>query len=504
MAAFESYDRTTGQVFHQWDAPVPQFMPQPWNRIQNRSRLSKPISLLNRGHGPAPLVDICLRVVAQNVEKLEQEHLQDLPSRLIGRLCEHVTAIGALSVEAWKLLVLRVAQNGQAAHYISPLLLRHSAWVRKTQPLAAYTEALTSASFDFLTHLTITGMVRCDGPELLRLIQLRNLAVLEIIQPPIDEGATQTLPRLTDSIVREWSITPDPFPLLRVLRVWGDDHTTFHSLRYVTAFPSLVLYDVAGRKRDWTEKGREWVWKSRSGTWIPDWADTLSKHFRLLQQGIPEDRAGSECHTGINTAIRFLHAVRDGNIQLATFQRDDYEAYKKVCRATEANGLRLPTETLGMPCMCFPYPEPSNWQGRESLWGFLMYCHIGTLSSDQDLIAQGLKIGKRAYSLKSIVLPPRPMLNIVLGEDPSTSRGPVGRNRYEPNAYRDMPIHKGIFETQITFVRDGYPWGKREDSKSMTVGDEKTKRPLDAKGTSTRPRKKRQDVSNILDTFISG
>ncbi|KAI1130136.1 hypothetical protein F5Y10DRAFT_131965 [Nemania abortiva] len=505
MASFRKYDRSTGQMFHQWDVPVPGAIPKPWYRV--KTPLRRPLSVpYSHRRGPTPLVDICLRAVVQHIEEIDEIHLRYLPSRLTGRLWEYVKHTGMLSVATWKLLI-RIAQDEETAHYVCPLLMRHGTWANKTQPLAAYIEPLVSDTFDFMTHLTITGMVRCEPPELLQLTRLKNLAVLEIIQPPDDERGTWTSLRLTDSIVREWSRSPNPFPFLRVLRVWGDDHTTIQSLRYISAFPSLAFYDVAGRKRDWIEKGGQSVWKSRSKTWKTDLNDTLSTHFCLLPTGIPEGEWTSEFQsTEYFYVVNLIREIQKDSTELTPFQRDLQEAYKEICM--DSHDLSFPSLPLALQCMCSPSPEPSKWLGHNSLWGFLMYCQIGKVLSDRDLLAQGLEIGERRFALDNIAFPPRPILNLVIGEGPCNP----GNQGYRPSrnscehvhTFGRMPLHRGGFETQITFVRDDRYPEEQDASNSSTVGGETAKRSPDASTATRRPHKRRQGVSDILQSFGSG
>lgn len=420
----------------------------------------------------------------------------------MGRLWECIRDTGALSVETWKLIASTgITQDEEATSYVCPLLMRHNTWVHKTQPLAAYLEPLISDTFDFLTHLTITGMVRCDATELLQLTQLKNLAVFEMIQPDDERGVWEG-PRLTDSIVREWSKSPDPFPLLRILRVWGHDHTTIHSLRYITAFPSLVLYDVAGRKRDWPEEGEQSVWKSKSRTWKTDLDFTLSQHYRLLAKNMLDNRRKPVPDALINTCI-----IPDNKIGLTHFQRGSYEAYEAICEAYQNMRLLIWPSSFQMPCLCSPHLEPSAWLLRNSLWGFLMYCQVGTLTSDQDLLAQGLELGGRAFVQREAILPPRPMLNFVLGDVPY-NRGHENQGQRptwdacEHNSVHNAPLHRGIFETQLTFVRTRPCLEDRDGAESTATQSKAAKRPLDASASTTyKPRKKPMSVSSILDMF---
>ncbi|KAI0550959.1 coenzyme A transferase [Xylaria curta] len=358
------------------------------------------------------------------------------------------------SVENWKLIVTGLAGN------------------EEIQPLEAYIEPLVSNTFDFLAHLTITGNIIGNTPELLQLIELKNLAVLEFIQP--DEEDRPSSLRLTDSILREWSRTPDPFPVLRVLRVWANDYVTRHSLRYVNAFPSLVLYDVAGKKRDWA-KSEELGWKFQKRTWAKGLNGAIANHFRLLQDEISDVRW--KVPNGISGEVFEFDLPEK---ELAVFSRDDYEAY---CNTELREWL-----------YCMP---PKTLVG-DSLWGFLIYSHIGRLISDRDLLAQGLQLPKKVFTYKKhFIFPPRPMLHLVLtGDDYDPGW------RWEHGKYGDRDsLERGHFETKLTFVRKDYHLPKKRVSGSITAtGSESAKRAA-APSPTQRRAKRRWDISSMLESF---
>ncbi len=124
--------------------------------------------------------------------------------------------------------------------------------------------------------------------ELLQLVQLTNLAVLEVIQPS-DEANSWSFPRVNDSIVREWSTTPGAFPLLRDFESLGgrphpQDIPSATSARFRPSSCTMSLEEG----RDWEEKS-ESVWKSKRWTWTPRLEDTLLRHFSLFEASIPDD-----------------------------------------------------------------------------------------------------------------------------------------------------------------------------------------------------------------------
>ncbi|KAJ2972490.1 hypothetical protein NUW58_g9175 [Xylaria curta] len=433
MAARTDYEPNTGQLYRHWDMPALKPMRGPWNRVRGfRKYLRYPFvkpDTLRRGSlslGAAPLVDMCLRVAVKHSEELDRTHLRDLP-------------------------------------------------------------ILFSDTFDFLTHLTITGTVQGNTSELLKLVQLKNLAILEILQPKEEFGPGKRL-QLTDSIVREWSKTPDPFPVLRVLRVWANDSTTTHSLRYVCAFPSLVLYDVAGRARDWEEKREDSVWDSKAWTWRKALDYTVRDHFHLLHKDVVDERWKLKIDPTRNPpALGLLGAFQVLGTKLTTFLRGDHGAYRGIFKLGESFLVTGPPLYLGNPAMV----------ADEALWAFLAYCYIGQLLSDRDLLAQGLKLSKYALALSALILPARPMLNLNLRDA-----------AYDNTERLKQVVLRGrlssCFEVQYTFIRKNYDRERRHESRPTTAAAESPKRPSSPSTAINRPLKKRSDLSYILNSFNIG
>ncbi|KAI0411640.1 hypothetical protein F5X98DRAFT_43933 [Xylaria grammica] len=495
------YDRSTGSSGRQWQVKAPTAMEKPWNRVSDLSGVEAHHRSMVPSVGATSLVDLCLKVVVQNVGELNPPHLQHLPIQLVRRIWTYVKVATKPSVETWKLFATIIAKNEELKHRICPRLMYHSIPIPKRQPLAAYIEPLISNTFDFLTQLTITGQVHGGTHELLQLVQLKNLAVLEFIdlsQESRGDGEG-TIPQVSDSIVREWSQTPDPFPLLRILRIWGNGHTTRRSLNYIHAFPCLVLYDIAGEKRDWTGLDEESLWISKKKTWNSSAAQTIFRQFCLLDPGgtygkewlteflglvgdeidIPRIRLLLSRGYRSEQAVIELDFGPDGQeIDLATF----------CVRLNDYNSLMSRRKA------------PPEFPDRGNFWGFLMYCFIGKLLSDRDLRAQGLEIGEGSRDPNAFDPPPRPMINVVLGEGFAEF---LQFDTWLPvDCLLSNPELK--FETQLTFVRRDHREESQGASGSATVGSQTVKRPLDTSTATHMPLKKRQDVSSLLESFNQG
>lgn len=110
-----------------------------------------------------------------------------------------------------------------------------------------------TGSFDFLSHIRIAGPCQIKTEELLQLTSLRNLGVLEVIEPA-DEFSP--FPRVSDRIIRSWSEEKGVFPKLVVLKIYALYGFSERSLRYLNKFPALTLFEVGGRPREWQQSER--------------------------------------------------------------------------------------------------------------------------------------------------------------------------------------------------------------------------------------------------------
>ncbi|KAI0969161.1 hypothetical protein F4678DRAFT_481624 [Xylaria arbuscula] len=376
--------------------------PDPWNLERMPVRTSESTSLSFHS-GAASLVNMCAKTVAQHVDELDKTHLQDLPTRVLSRIWGEVKRGGKLSVETWKLMASTLTRNilndAGTERHICPLLMNHGISTPLIWPLMEYIDPLLSDTFSFLTHLIITGNINGSSVDLLDLVMLKNLAVLEII----DHSGDVLFPRLTDSVLQQWSTTPGAFPVLRILRVWGERQTTIKSLRYIHVFPSLViLFEIS----------------------IPHNLPKMESFSDIdMPFGSPARQAPK---------IAFTSPQRYSTDFLEMFRRlkDPFALRQLFCVWTGRKPIKSPSLIMpdwnrvsyhilndGFPRTITDYVgyKIFDYSSSHYFWGFFLYSFIGTLLHNRDLSAQGLKIGDRAFSFGGVVLPPRPLINVHLG-----------------------------------------------------------------------------------------
>lgn len=467
MATSTRYDRTTGQVFRQWDVPMPETMQQLWHCVPRLNIWRDTNGEPPRERGPASLVDICIRVVTQHCDDMDEVHLRGLPISLVGRIWEYVKREENISVQMWKLLALRITEDEEAAkRCIYPDIRRHAVLVHKTQPLGAYIKPLLSDAL--LTHLTITGAIRCDAPEILQLVQLKNLAILEFLDLE-EEGAPW---RLTDQILREWSISPDPFPHLKILRVWGINQTTKRSLRYLNAFPSLVIYDVAGDYGDWRVSTARFGWEVIQNTWEKEFLyKTLLKQTEVLSE--------------FGRVADFSKAVSD-------------------IPSKQIHGVWSRTSSYSSPILT---QSQRYYSGNP--WGFLLYCYLGGEALDEgddfDLFfPKYVHAWGSNYGFRSRAIPPRPMLNLILGDGPYN---PGEYLNYRPSGGYKASLKDVVpkfLSAQATFFRLLDNETTNAPEPELQPERAAAKRPSGDPLASRKLRKKKHVVSSILESFETG
>ena len=170
------------------------------------------------------------------------------------------------------------------------LLHFHQHFEKIVAPLSVYLKPLQCDSFTFISHLKIAGTCLLDSTELMQLpVIVKNLGVLEIIEPSDD---SLPFPRLSDRLVKAWSLHEDPFPKLRVLRIHTNGSLTRDCLQYVTRFPAVAMFEVLGASMDKYSAER----LAKDYGWIyAKWSAAHSGHVASGNTSSPEG-AGLDSH----------------------------------------------------------------------------------------------------------------------------------------------------------------------------------------------------------------
>lgn len=406
------------------------------------------------------------KVVAENIDYSEVDDLEHVPTHLVYYIMRYMLdTYDTLSLQAFKIFATHLGKEHRAYPRLRPMPAQTYQWhhtePHPTSPLASYIQPLISESLDFLVQLTIgVHPVPAFGThDFLHLTQMRNLAVLQIMQPDTEEGG---FPRITDAVVRHWSEQPDPFPVLRVLRIWGADFTTPRSLQYLSKFPSLAIYDVAGRREEWRH------------------ADAAPQWNRGTSQQLLVDSALNCCGLlGNNSDEYHLRILR---LLLNEFVTAD--------RSTAGDVAVVAREDVPPPIehkdLDGDHPNPDH----VASWGYATYIHVGRLVRDQDLSAQGVSGAEAQVFVleKSDLLPPRPFVSLGLGQCcgvdsscgimvPDCPRSLRRRHRCCCTVYGSRP-----FGARAVFVRREYcgKKGKKQDDEPTKPEQKPKSQPTEA------------------------
>lgn len=129
-------------------------------------------------------------------------------------------------------------------HIPLPTADKFIAYIKPLQP---------TGFFKFISHIRIAGPCQIKTEELLLLPSLKSLGVLEIIAPADESRA---FPQVSDRILRSWSKEKDTFPRLSILKIHARYHLSERSLRYLSRFPALAMFEVLGRSEEWQQSDR--------------------------------------------------------------------------------------------------------------------------------------------------------------------------------------------------------------------------------------------------------
>jgi hypothetical protein len=474
------FDQTSGQVFKEWTVPRRSFTTNAgldWSR-----RRPYPLFTARGAKGPRSLIDMTINVIANNIGDVTYEMLEVMPLRLVWRIWRFLEARG-VCLHAWKLfsrLLLREDDDKTLGLY---RFRQHIC--RPDVGLKHYVQPMSSPSVEFITHLVISGGCAFSTHEMLCLAEMKNLGVLEIIQPA--DQLRAVFPDVTDGLIKGWTEIDDPFPLLRVLRIWGDQSTTQQSLQWLSRFPTLAVYDVMGSREDWPsphEQGLDVGWELAqpiSGvedsllSYLMLFApaeDIRNNRIRDLSRSIDADLVSlcgdSRCalkFVGEQDAPLLLDYLTDNaKVSLSTWDTDAVSREARACHG-------VPFEA----------------------WAFWLYSFIGQLSNNRDLEKRQVKSEAQAV-VGPFVLPSKPIACLFMGH---SGRGGI--------SFKPSYVSRGLFSTRrYTFIRPSVvreasepPVKPIPPTRANTVVSERTESSMNIR------KQKRKRLDDVLQAFSS-
>lgn len=356
-----------------------------------------------------------------------------IPHRVSQTRADDPNLLRGVCLHAWKLFSQALAADNED-RTLGLYRFRHHI-CHPADELKVFVQPLMSASTHFIAHLVISGGCKFATNELLCLTDLKNLGVLELIQP--SDGTCADFPQVSDRLIRSWAETENPFPLLRALRIWGDKNTTHGSLRWAATFPALAVYDVVAAKSDWTDGPAH---AAKQGWDMAGHAagleDSLSRSLMLCIPG--EHSHGIRPVRRVDADLTSLCSDSRVSVKFVT---DQHQAPPLLDYLTDPVKACVPTWDI----------DAAQRQAAGSChgvafeaWAFWVYSFLGQLGDDHDLTSYGVRPDAQAV-VGPFVLPSKPMASLFLGH---SGRGGI---KNKPSY-----VSRGLFSTKaMTFVRHG-------------------------------------------------
>lgn len=381
---------------------------------------------------------------------------------------------------SWKLFSKILLKEGDANDKRLDLYRSRHHIKQPVGPLKLNIEPLISPSIDFVTHLTIGGGCTFNISEMLCLTDMKNLGILELIQSTTEVNNS---PPINDRIIRAWSEKDDPFPLLRVLRIWGD-LITCQSLQWVSKFPSLALFDVIGLRKEWKPApglAKQYAW---TFTAFPKALnkDTILRYLRLLG---PAQDPGSDQDWESYVIDKYLHRLlAEPGCHVEHLEYDSTpllleHLYKEVNMKPQSEDFK-----------CGLYETfPSSMLDPEAC-AFWLYSSIGQQNQNRDLQLKGVASHARP-AIGGYVIPLKPMACVTLGHDART--GFDDQPFFERCTLDSM--RQMVFTRQITegTAKDVKPNPQPPKANVST--------PSDLEPDRVPKRQKRKQMDALLQTF---
>jgi hypothetical protein len=375
-----------------------------------------------------------------------------------------------MSLEMWKVFSFLLRDRKETT--LRTMRYRKS-FNKPQSPLEVYMVPLISNSYDFVTYLSITTAFKL--PELIKLSEIPNLAVLEIVKL----RETDQL-RVGDRLVRAWSIaasTEGAFKVLRILRLWYHKEITAKSLGYINAFPVLGVYDVRGcdftganypgtGRLGWTTIiGEIDIRKIMAFYATAERRDKLLRDHKISPNGVRKATA-EQMWDGAK-----VHKIRREMVPAFLVDSKESRPVERAYRPIPPSGP-IPSDEFFMT-MC---KEKETWEFEL----YSAYNRLGEIREDRDLSMAGINIGDQA-TVGTELVNSIPLASIRLGVNP-----------------RQMP-HQHRERRYTCFIRlKLLPVSEQHEKESPAVKDPAPKR----KNVSGIAEGKKMKLGDVLDSFL--
>ncbi|KAI9641303.1 hypothetical protein NHQ30_010105 [Ciborinia camelliae] len=304
--------------------------------------------------------------------------------------------------------------------------------------LPVYTKPLTSTTFDFLVHLSITTAFSTS--DLVHLSTLTNLVALEIVNPKHDNylrNAGKLFDgNFGDRVIKTWSesaIEGKGFQVLRILKLRNFKGITNKCFQYLNTFPVLAVFDVleCGFERLPQLFAERLGWEAHpDGALLEILQSDCVKHIMALRStlGLPVKPVRRSAAKPFWDKAKITMIPRADVSAFLTGERAPTAASNRTYEWAESQVRILEQTPIGrakLERMGFSHFEAVDYMSRREYheletWEFRTLTsldRISELRNDEDLRAAGLDVGNLVPEVSGELISAIPVASLRLGPE---------------------------------------------------------------------------------------
>ncbi|ESZ92899.1 hypothetical protein SBOR_6708 [Sclerotinia borealis F-4128] len=446
-------DPESGQVSHEttsrelqvsdyhWDFQFEELLEEQWEDSDDGEPITVEEAIISstrrRKPGVPRLIQLAVASIVKNVADITYENIQYMAPLHLEFIWRELTKRCVNSFNTWKAFSKVLGrQRGAILNQF-----RYSNAITEPIPsLSVYTKPLTSATFDYLVHLSITTAFSTS--DLVELSTLTNLVALEVINPKQDNHLKNT-GKLFDSsfgdrVIKTWSesaIESKGFQVLRILKLRNFKEITNNCFQYLNGFPVLAVFDVLDCGFEGlAQLGAEaFGWEVHpDGAFLEILQSACVKHSMALRTTL-----GLPVRPVRRSAAKPLYE----KAKITMIPRADVPAFLAGDRASSSTAARnsayvdaeervtrleqTPSGRARLARMGFSHFEAVDYMSRRAVreletWEFRTYTalnRISELRNDEDLRAAGIDVGDSVPLVSGEVISAVPVASVRLGPE---------------------------------------------------------------------------------------
>lgn len=250
QVVYETTSRELQVSEYRWDHQFDELLEANWEESDDDQEFTAKetiVAQFKRKKRRVPrLIQLSVDSIVKNIGDITYEKIQYIPSLQLEFLWRELSKRCVYSFNTWKAFS-KVLDRHEGAILNQ---FRYCSSIAEPIPsLSIYTKPLSSTSFDFLVHLSITTAFKTS--DMVELSAITNLVALEIVNPKHVHHSRNTGKSFDasfgDRVIKTWSeeaINGKAFQVLRILKLRNFKEITNNCFQHLNRFPALAVFDV--------------------------------------------------------------------------------------------------------------------------------------------------------------------------------------------------------------------------------------------------------------------